>query len=146
MDVTDEGAIAEAKSVSVIGPNITISGDIEAVGDPHLADLQIEGRVTGDVRCATVILTEGSSVTGSIYADRVRVSGTVDGGIQTNDLAIEATAQVAGDVQYERIRIAAGGIVQGSMKWSGAAPAVEAAKLKLVEPEPAPEPKAVWIE
>ncbi|HEY0043732.1 MAG TPA: polymer-forming cytoskeletal protein [Allosphingosinicella sp.] len=149
MDGTDEDDITEGKSVSVIGPNITITGNIEATGDPHMADLQIEGRVTGDIRCATVILTEGSAVSGSIFADRVRVSGRVDGGIDTKDLAVEPTARVSGDVIYDRLRVAAGGIVQGNMKCR-AAEAVEGSRLKLVEASPAPagppEPKAVWID
>jgi cytoskeletal protein CcmA (bactofilin family) len=144
MDDAESQDLAEAKSVSVIGANITITGNIEASGDPHLADLQIEGTVNGDVRCATVILTETSSVSGSIQAERVRVSGTVEGGIQTNDLAIEATARVSGDIVYERIRIAAGGMVQGTMKWKGAEPA-ETGRLKLVESS-SDAPKAVWIE
>ena len=139
----------ESKSVSVIGPNITITGNIEAIGDPHMADLQIEGKVTGDIRCATVILTEGSSVSGSIFADRVRVSGRVDGGIDTKDLAVEPTARVTGDVTYDRLRVAAGGIVQGTMKCR-LAEASEGNRLKLVGSAPAPaappEPKAVWID
>jgi cytoskeletal protein CcmA (bactofilin family) len=144
MENAEQQLEGEPKSVSIIGANITITGNIEASGDPHLADLQIEGRVMGDVRCATVVLAENASVQGNIYAERVRVSGSVDGGIDTNDLAIEASARVAGDVSYDRMRIAAGGVIQGNMKWKGAA-AVDNAKLKLVETKPEP-PKAVYID
>jgi len=146
MDEVDQQADTgggEGKSVSIIGANITVNGNIEASGDPSLADLQIEGRVTGDIRCATVVLVENSSVTGNIYAERARISGTVQGGIDTNDLAIEATARVGGDVCYDRLRIAAGGVIQGTMKWKGAE-VPETAKLKLVDP-PEP-PKAVFID
>jgi cytoskeletal protein CcmA (bactofilin family) len=133
----------DGKSVSIIGANITVNGSIEASGDPSLADLQIEGKVMGDIRCATVVLVENSAVTGNIYAERVRISGSVEGGIDTNDLAIEATARVGGDVCYDRLRIAAGGVIQGTMKWKGAE-VLETARLKLVDkPEP---PKAVFID
>lgn len=134
---------ADTSSVSVIGPNITITGNIEASGDAGAADLQIEGRVVGDVRCATVILIENSSVTGNIFAERVRVSGAVEGGIDTNDLAVEETARIGGDVIYDRLRIASGGVVQGSMRWKGAA--TDSARLKLVETKPE-SPKAVFID
>lgn len=144
MDSEERQENAEGKTISVIGPNITITGNVEAAGDPLLADLQIEGKVTGDVRCATVILTENSSVKGRIYADRVRVSGTVEGGIETNDLALEETAKVSGEIVYERLRIAAGGTIHGSMRWKGAE-ASETGRLKLVE-SGEPQPKAVWIE
>jgi cytoskeletal protein CcmA (bactofilin family) len=101
---------APADHVSVIGADILVTGNIDAE-----VDLHIEGRVQGDVRCATLILGERSSVVGSVYAQRVRVSGTVEGAVETVDLAIEAGAHVKGDVTYSRLRIANGGIVSGRM-------------------------------
>jgi cytoskeletal protein CcmA (bactofilin family) len=96
--------------LSVIGVGILVTGNIEAE-----VDLQIEGRIVGDVRCATLILGERSSVSGSVFAQRVRVSGTVEGSVETVDLAIEAGAKVKGDVTYSRLRIANGGIIEGTM-------------------------------
>lgn len=101
---------AAEDQISVIGADILITGNIEAE-----VDLHIEGRVQGDVRCSTLILGERSHVTGSIFAQRVRVSGQIDGAIETVDLAIEAGAYVKGDVSYSRLRIANGGVVAGKM-------------------------------
>ena len=145
MDAIDHAHAGEPKSVSVIGPSIVINGNIESADASSESDLQIEGTVNGDVRCGTVILTETSRVVGNVIADRVRVSGAVEGGINTGDLAVEASARVTGEVTYERLRIAAGGIVQGSMKWRGAE-AAEGSRLKLVERTPAQNANAVWIE
>jgi cytoskeletal protein CcmA (bactofilin family) len=111
--------------MSVIGADILVTGNIEAE-----VDLHIEGRVQGDVRCATLILGENSSVVGSIYAERVRVSGTVDGAIETTDLAVEGSARVKGEVTYSRLRIGNGGIIEGKMVHK---PLDESARLKLVE-------------
>jgi cytoskeletal protein CcmA (bactofilin family) len=97
--------------ISVIGSDILITGNIEAE-----VDLHIEGRVIGDVRCATLILGERSTVAGNIFAQRVRVSGQVDGSIETVDLAVEAGARVCGDILYSRLRIANGGTVSGKME------------------------------
>lgn len=127
--------------VSVIGDDITITGDIEAS-----VDLHIQGRVKGDVRCSTLILGENSVVTGNIYADRVRIGGTVEGKIETKDLAIEETAKVTSDMTYSRLRIATGAVVEGQLKH---VPSEESAadngKLRLVEPEAEAKP-AVFIE
>ena len=131
--------VGDAKQISVIGADITITGDIEAS-----VDLHIEGRVKGDVRCATLILGENSMVTGSIYADRVRVSGAVDGAIETRDLAIEATARVTGNVLYSRLRVANGGVVEGSMKYR--AIEEDTNPLKLVETNSQPEIETVFID
>ncbi len=129
---------AEKGNISMIGADIVITGNIEAQ-----VDLHIEGKVHGDVRCATLILGEDSAVHGKIYAERVRVSGSVEGAIETKDLAIEATARVTGDVTYERLRVANGGIVEGSMKRRAEEAANETGKLKLVEPHV--EPKAARV-
>jgi len=135
---------SDKNPISMIGSDIVVTGNIEAQ-----VDLHIEGRVQGDVRCATLILGENSEVNGSIYADRVRVSGKVDGAIDCKDLAVEATACVTGDVIYERLRVANGGVVEGHMKRRIAEASSDAGKLKLVEPAAGPRveaPRAVFIE
>lgn len=133
-----EGAEVPESVMSVIGTGILVTGNIEAE-----VDLHIEGRVVGDVRCATLILGERGNVTGSIFAERVRVSGSVEGGIETTDLAIEASAKVKGDVTYSRLRIANGGVIAGSMTHK---PLDESARLKLVEKDDESKPKVHYIE
>jgi cytoskeletal protein CcmA (bactofilin family) len=141
-----EDNVVEAHAPSVIGAGISITGNIEATDDLH-----VEGKVTGDVRCATLMLGERSLIKGSIYASRVHAAGTVEGSIETGDLAVEASARIAGDVTYTRVRIAAGGIVQGQMKHKSA-PEEESdtSKLRLVEAQPnaasAPAAKPIYIE
>jgi cytoskeletal protein CcmA (bactofilin family) len=136
----------ESAEMSVIGQGITITGNIEADVDLHL-----QGKVHGDVRCATLILSETSLIKGSVFAERVRAAGTVEGSIETIDLAVEATARIIGDVTYSRIKIANGGIVHGQMAHKPAADeAADGSKLRLVEPEPQPQRAkgagAVYIE
>lgn len=131
MDNVDQRDRAERGQMSVIGADIIITGNIEAS-----VDLHIEGRVHGDVRCATLILGESSSVNGKIFADRVRVSGAVDGAIETKDLAVEATARVTGDITYDRLRVANGGVVEGQMKRKAVEESADS-RLKLVD-APAP--------
>jgi cytoskeletal protein CcmA (bactofilin family) len=141
-ELADERGRPEENLMSVIGTGITITGNIEAE-----VDLHIEGQVVGDVRCATLILGERSTVTGNIFAERVRVSGTVEGGIETIDLAIEAAARVNGDVTYSRLRIANGGVIAGSMTHKPVEDDTpEAALLKLADAEPEESPKVHYIE
>ncbi len=143
MDTPDLRDKNDKTAMSMIGADIIVTGNIEAK-----VDLHIEGRVNGDVRCATLILGENSSVNGSIYADRVRVSGTVEGAVETKDLAVEATARVTGDVTYDRLRVANGGVIEGNMKRRAVEETVsDAGKLKLVGPTADPAPaRAVFIE
>lgn len=127
---------------TIIGKDILVTGNIEAE-----VDLHIDGRVQGDVRCATLILGERGSVVGNVFAGRIRVSGIIEGGIETTDLAIESTACVTGDVTYSRLRVASGGILAGNMTHK---PLEErppdAATLRLVQEGPAQDPKGRDVE
>jgi cytoskeletal protein CcmA (bactofilin family) len=119
---------AEEDVMSVIGTGIVVTGNIEAE-----VDLHIEGSVIGDVRCATLILGERGSVTGSVF----------EGGIEATDLAIEACANVKGDVTYSRLRVANGGVISGTMTHK---PVEETSKLTLVEAVVEAPPKVHFIE
>lgn len=133
---------ADDSPVSVIARDIVITGNLEAS-----QTLQFDGQITGDVRCATLILSEESVIKGNVHADRVRVWGTIDGGIDTKDLAVEASARIRGDVSYERLKVANGGVIQGHMKYKAPnAEADEAGKLKLVEPFSHTEAPSIRIE
>jgi cytoskeletal protein CcmA (bactofilin family) len=115
--------------MSIIGGGITVTGNIEAS-----VDLDLQGKVVGDVRCATLILGEQAEIRGSVFAERVRASGLIEGSVETKDLAVEASARLVGDVTYSRIRIANGGIVDGKLIYRPADEEAESAKLRLVEP------------
>jgi cytoskeletal protein CcmA (bactofilin family) len=123
--------------VSVIGEGIAVHGNIEAS-----VDLQIEGKVVGDVRCGTLLLGERAQINGNVRADRVRVAGTIEGSVETGDIALEATARVAGDLSYSRIRIANGAIVEGRLTHVAREELAETGGLRLVDsPQPQPQPQ-----
>lgn len=88
---------------SVIGTDVTIKGDINAS-----ADLHIEGRVEGDIACASLVQGETSVVEGSIRAETARLSGRVSGSIHARELVILRTARVEGDVHYDLLTIEQG--------------------------------------
>jgi cytoskeletal protein CcmA (bactofilin family) len=121
--------------MSIIGPGVMITGDVECS-----TDLQIDGRVNGEVRCSTLFVGEDGTIEGGIQAERVRVSGKVEGTIVAGDLGIEASAQVKGEFVYSRLKVTAGGIVEGTLKHRAAEAAAEGTSLKLVEPPPSQQP------
>ena len=107
---SNANSAADDEGPSLIGSGILIEGNI--VAD---VELQIRGRIVGDVRCETLVLSEHGEIRGNVVADRVRLSGSVEGAIDTGDMAIESTARVKGDLTYSRIRMATGAVVQGRM-------------------------------
>jgi len=105
---------------SVLGADTLIKGDISAS-----ADLHIDGRVEGDIACASLVQGESSEIVGSITAQSARLAGTVRGSISTRELVVLKTAQIHGDVQYDALTIEQGAQVNGRLTPRGAAMTVE---------------------
>lgn len=93
---------------SVIGPDVTLSGNISAI-----ADLHIDGRIEGDVTCGALAQGADSSILGSVTAQTARLAGTVEGTVRVKQLTVERSARIVGDVEYETITIELGGQIDG---------------------------------
>ena len=84
---------------SVLGSDLSITGDITAS-----ADLHIDGSVEGDIACSALVQGESSTVKGA---------GTVEGSITARELVILKTAKITGDVFYDALTIEQGAQVEG---------------------------------
>ena len=101
---------------SVIGTDVTIRGDIEAG-----ADLHVDGKVIGDITCASLVSGEASVIEGQIKAGSARLSGQIKGMIDVRELVILKSARIDGDVAYETLTIEQGAAVTGRFAPHGAA-------------------------
>lgn len=95
-------------SFSVIGADVTIVGDL-VTG----SNLQVNGRIDGDVRCGALHQGPGGTIAGNIIADEARLAGLVDGTVSAGLLILEPSARVTGDVSYETLNIETGARVDG---------------------------------
>jgi len=122
--------MAGGATFSVIGADVTITGDIAAS-----ADLHIDGTVEGDIRCAALVQGEGSSIHGAVSAESARLAGKVTGSITARELVILKTARITGDVHYDALTIEQGAEVDGRFAPNGRQPltAVPAAGAEAAE-------------
>lgn len=100
--------VGEAVGFSLITADAVVVGSIRTAIDMH-----VDGRVEGDIFCASLIQGETSRITGSIVADSVCISGIVDGAIVARELVVGRTAQIFGDISCESITLEPGGFVTG---------------------------------
>ena len=106
---------------SVLGADVVVTGNIAATVDLHL-----DGRVEGDISCASLVQGRDSVIRGAVTAEGARLAGTVAGSITAKDLVIQASARLTGAVTYERLTIEQGSQVDGRFSpKSAAAPKVE---------------------
>ena len=106
----------DSGTLSYIGGEITITGNIGGSGDIHL-----DGNVDGDVSCNILILGAGGRVCGNIKAEKATLGGSVDGTVSAAALTVEKSARIAGDLSYDMISIENGAQVDGRMMRRNAA-------------------------
>ena len=68
-----------APTRSVIDAWLTITGNLQSEGE-----VQVDGQINGDIRCAHLIVGRDATVNGNITAEEVVVRGKVTGVIRAN--------------------------------------------------------------
>jgi len=107
-------SMSAAPSFSILGADTAIKGDIAAS-----ADLHVDGRVEGDIACASLIQGESSEILGAVKVQSARLAGTVRGTISASELVILKSARIHGDVQYDSLTIEPGAQVDGRLSMRG---------------------------
>lgn len=125
--------MASNSTFSVIGSDVTITGNVSAS-----ADLHVDGAIEGDIKCASIVQGESSKISGAVTAESARMSGSVTGSITAKELVILKTAKIDGDVHYDALTIEQGAQVDGRFAPNSSKPAVnigtEAKPVSRVEP------------
>ena len=98
---------------SIISGDLTVTGTLVSSGE-----VQIDGRVEGDVRAASLVIGEKASISGDVYADEAIVRGRVEGGIRARRVQLCATAHVEGNILHEALSVEAGAFFEGNCRHS----------------------------
>lgn len=104
-----------APGLTFIGPEAVVSGNIATD-----AQLHVDGRIDGNVKCAQLIQGTQGLIAGNIDAEEARLSGTVEGTVVARTLFVEASARIMGDIAYETVSIDAGAQIEGRLARCGA--------------------------
>lgn len=118
---------------SVIGSDVTIRGDIEAS-----ADLHVDGKVEGDIACASLVQGESSLISGGVVAESARLAGKVVGSIKARELVVLRSARIEGDVHYDALTIEQGAHVDGRFAHNAPAKSQQAKPAAPTKPEDKP--------
>jgi len=93
---------------SIIGASVTLTGNLDSKGE-----IQLDGKIVGDVTCSTLSLGESGSIKGIISAETVIIRGAVEGEICGKSVRLDKSAQVTGDIYHTTLSIEAGATVSG---------------------------------
>ena len=100
-----------ARAVSVIGPDLVVTGNLETSGD-----LQIDGDVQGDVQAARIVVTQQARVIGDLLANEIVIGGVVQGSIRANYVTFQSASHIEGEVYHRKLAIERGAYFEGKSR------------------------------
>jgi len=98
---------------SIISSEVQIRGSVLSAGD-----LQVEGKIEGDIRASQLVISEKSTVVGDVFAEDVIVRGRVAGNISARKVKLCALCSVAGNILHEDLAVEMGASFEGSCRRS----------------------------
>ena len=87
---------------------MTITGNVTSKGE-----IQLDGRVEGDINCVALVLGERANVQGNVTADDVAIRGRLTGCIRALRVTLQATSHVEGDLTHQSLAVEQGAYFEG---------------------------------
>jgi cytoskeletal protein CcmA (bactofilin family) len=98
-----------APTRSVIDAWLTITGNLQSEGE-----VQVDGQIQGDIRCAHLTVGRDALVNGNITAEEVVVRGKVKGVIRANRVILQDSAHVESEIFHKKLSIEEGACFEGT--------------------------------
>jgi cytoskeletal protein CcmA (bactofilin family) len=103
---------ARKEVVTIISADLTIKGTLHTD-----RNVQIDGRIEGDIHTAGLLLCEQAMIIGNIYAQEAVVKGRVQGTIEAKIVHLGKTAHVVGDIVHGgQLSMETGAYFEGSSR------------------------------
>ena len=96
---------------SIISADLVVNGTLISTGD-----LQIDGRVEGDVRSQSLVVGDNAFIHGELCAEEVTVRGRVQGSIRARKVLLCATSHVEGNILHEAFAVETGAFFEGNCR------------------------------
>jgi cytoskeletal protein CcmA (bactofilin family) len=108
---------------SIISADLVVNGTLTSTGD-----IQVDGRVEGDVRSVGLVIGDKAVINGEIYAEDVTVRGRVQGSIRARKVLLCSTCHVEGNILHEAFAVETGAFFEGNCRHADNPLADDAAK------------------
>ena len=132
---------ARSSAPSIISADLIVNGTLTSTGD-----IQIDGRVEGDVHSADLVIGEKAEVDGELWAEELTVRGKVRGRIRARKVTLAATSRVEGDILHEAFAVESGAFFEGNCRHSDNPLGDDVKKLAVtVVKNEAPQPAAPFL-
>jgi cytoskeletal protein CcmA (bactofilin family) len=93
---------------SLISAALIVIGQLESAGD-----IQIDGKVEGDIHGRMVRIGSGAVIKGTVFGEGVELAGTIEGKIEARAVVLTTTARMSGDIFHQSLQIDKGAFFDG---------------------------------
>lgn len=100
-------------TISIVGPGMTIVGDIETEGT-----VRIEGTVIGTIRAGkAVVVGRNGRVEGTIITQDAVLAGSIEGTVTAGSrLELQATCRMDGEILTRLMKLEEGAVLNGTVQ------------------------------
>jgi len=98
---------------SIISNDMVVNGALQAGGD-----IQVDGKVQGDITSGSLTVGEKAVVEGEILAEEVVVRGKIIGSIRARKVQLCSTCHVEGDIYHQALAVETGAYFEGNCRHS----------------------------
>ena len=110
-DKNSEGRSERSMPPTIISVNVNINGNLSSDGE-----IQVDGTIEGDVKCAQLSVGETGSIQGNVPATKTLVHGKITGQIESIEVTLSSTAKVQGDLLHQTLAIETGAQFEGNCR------------------------------
>lgn len=100
-----------AATATSVAAGCVVNGSITATGN-----VVVDGKVTGDVRCAALTIGRDGEITGNVVAETATVRGKVAGDVRARTIQLAGSGVINGDLTHAVLIIEEGGAFEGRSK------------------------------
>jgi len=98
---------------SIISDDLVVIGTLTSTGD-----IQIDGRVDGDIRSGSVTIGEKANFEGEIVAEECTIRGRVHGIVRARKVQLSSTCHMEGTILHEVLAVEVGAFFEGTCRHS----------------------------
>ncbi|MBS0471486.1 MAG: polymer-forming cytoskeletal protein [Proteobacteria bacterium] len=102
---------ARSSAPSIISADLVVNGTLTSTGD-----IQIDGRVEGDVHSAGLVIGDKAYIHGEVLAEEVTIRGRVHGSIRARKVLLCSTSHVEGNILHEAFAVETGAFFEGNCR------------------------------
>ena len=106
-------ATRSSSAPSIISADLVVTGTLTSSGD-----IQIDGKVEGNVNTSNLVIGEKALIQGDVAAEEVTVRGRVQGSIRARKVLLASTCHVEGDILHEAFAVETGAFFEGNCRHS----------------------------